>query len=181
LNRRSRLTSVLLDKSVVRETLRALQRLESGQPLPERQFFSFAAIDLLFAREIPASITEQLRHILLQPHIASAAQALLPHLSVLTPGRYCRRWARRLREEGFSPEDALILSHASFGADPALGIFGAEVLLTTDYALKERFERQFPHISGRFKRMTHQLSLPYREATLPDVLRPDELLDLLHG
>jgi hypothetical protein len=98
-------------------------------------------MDLLFAREIPVSITEQLRHILMQPHVASAAQALLPHLGVLTPGRYCKRWARRLREEGFSPEDALILSHASFGMNRTLGIFGASVLLTTDYALKERFER----------------------------------------
>jgi hypothetical protein len=170
-----------LDKSVVREALRATQRLQIGQPLPERQFFSFAAIDRLFALEIAACITEQLRHILLHPPAVSVAQAFLPHLHVLAPGKYCRRWARRLREEGFSPEDALIVSHASFGMDAALGTFGAEVVMTTDYALKARFERQFPQIRLRFERMVRQLGLPYRGARLPALLRPDELLDILEG
>jgi hypothetical protein len=153
--------------------------LQTQQPLPERQFLCFSALDLLFSREIPAYITEPLRHLLIQPHVLPLGRALLPHFRLLTPGKYCRRWARRLREEGFSPEDALMVSHASFGVDAASETFGAQAVLTTDYALKARFERQFPVLSARFERMTRQLEPPYSNATLPNVLRPDELLDLL--
>jgi hypothetical protein len=74
-----------------------------------------------------------------------------------------------------------MVSHASFGVDAAGGTFGAEAILTTDYALKQRFEQQFSLLNGRFERMTCQLRLPYRDAALPAVLRPEELLEFLQG
>ena len=42
------------------------------------------------------------------------AASLLTPLTTLTPGRYLRRWARRLRDFGFSREDSVILAYASF-------------------------------------------------------------------
>lgn len=54
---------------------------------------------------------------------------------------------------------------------------GAGVLLTTDYALKNRYRLNLEHINRRFLRMTRQLKPPYRDATLPTILTPEELLD----
>jgi hypothetical protein len=175
---RSLPTSVLLDKSVVREALRGLQRLLLEQELPPRQELSYAAITALQDQEIAVCITEALHHIL-EPRFSYLAHALLLHPRVLQKGRYLRRWARRLREEGLSPEDALIVSHASFGVDESADTFGTEAVLTTDYALKARYDSQYSLIDRRFKRMTSRLRAPYSDATLPAVLTPEEMLGLL--
>jgi hypothetical protein len=90
-----------------------------------------------------------------------------------------RRWARRLREEGLSPEDAVIVSHGSFGIDELAQTFGAEIILTTDYALKAHYEQRFPRISRRFEQMTRQFQGAYRSAALPRILRPEEVLPTL--
>lgn len=166
---------------MVRETLRAVQRLLDGQRLPDRQFLSFSAVVAVLNQNVPTCITEQLFHILSQPRAFHVAQVLLPQLHVLKAGRYLRRWARRLREEEFSREDAVIVSYASFGIDEQRRELGVEAVLTTDYALKARYERSFPHLSQRFHRMTCQLKPPYRDATLPTVLTPEEILELLLG
>ena len=149
------------------------------QPVPERQLISYAAITAVLAQEIPTYVSEQLLHILLQPHISPVALVFLPRLRILKKGRYLRRWARRLREAGILPEDAMIVSHASFGLDEEAELFGAEVVVTTDYALKARYEQQFPLLSRRFQRMTSQLVEPYQSATLPAILTPEEMLELL--
>lgn len=57
-------------------------------------------------------------------------RSLWPSFRALTPGRYLRRWCRRLTEEGFSHEDALIISYASFGFDEMEKTFGVETVLT---------------------------------------------------
>ena len=175
------LRSNLLDKSVVRETLRAVQRLLFGQPLPDRQFFSFTAVVGVLDQHIPIYITEQLLHILSQPHTFHVPQVLLPRFHVLKAGRYLRRWARRLRKEGFSREDALLVSYASFGVDAERGVSGTEVVLTTDFALKTCYEGHFVYLTQRFERMTWQLQPPYRNATLPTVLTPEETVEALLG
>jgi hypothetical protein len=109
------------------------------------------------------------------------SEVLLPHLRLLKRGRYLRRWGRRLTEEGLSPEDAVIVSHGSFGIDEEMETFGAEVVLTTDLALKTHYERSFARISQRFERMTGQLQIPYRNARLPSILTPEEVLESLVG
>ena len=140
---------------------------------------SNAAITAVLAQGVPTYITEPLLHILLQPHISHVAQAFMPQLRVLKKGRYLRRWARRLREAGIFPEDAMIVSHASFGLDDETESLGAEVVITTDYALKARYEQQYPLLSRRFQRMARRLSEPYRSALLPAILTPEEVLELL--
>lgn len=181
MNTTSRPTSVLLDKSVVREALRAIQRLLNGQPLPERQRLCYLAIVALIDARVPTYITEQIVHIVSQRRISLVAQVLLPHLRVFKRGRYLARWARRLREEGLSREDAVIVSHASFGVDVDRTTFGARVVLTTDYALQSRCERSGTRIRERFTRMTGRLKPPYREASLPIILTPEEVIERLAG
>ena len=150
-----------------------------GLTLPPRQHMAYTAMQALLAEGTRLYITPQLLHILQRPTNLPIASVLLPDLYLLTPGKYLRRWARRLRETGVSREDALVLSYASFGIDEPSETFGAETILTTDAALKTHYETIFNPLTARFQRMTRQLSTPYRGARLPILLTPEGLLDLL--
>jgi hypothetical protein len=77
--------------------------------------------------------------------------------------------------EGFSREDALILSYASFGFHGIEKTFGVEMVLTNDLRMQGRYESSSHRIAARFTRMTRQLREPYRRATLPEVISPEEL------
>jgi hypothetical protein len=170
-----------MDKVELRESLRAVRKLLVGLPLPDRQFLCFATIAVLVDRAIPVYVTEETRQILLRSHIAQVAQVWSPSLRVLAPGRYLRRWARRLREESFGREDGVIVSYGSFGIDVTRETFGAEAILTTDYSLKTRFEQLRPHLTRRFERMTCQLAAPYAMSALPEIVSPEELLERCIG
>jgi hypothetical protein len=124
-------------------------------------------------------ITPELWHLLERPMNASLANPFLPYLCILRPGRYLKRWSRRLTEEGFSHEDALIISYASFGFDVLEKTFGVEMVLTNDLHMKDRYARGFPRIEARFARMIRQLRAPYQQATLPEIMSAEELWTLL--
>jgi hypothetical protein len=179
LNGTSHLTSVLLDKGTVREALRAVVRSEMGLTLPPRQQTAYTAIQALLADGTRLYITPQLLHILQRPANLPIARVLLPELSPLIAGRYLRRWARRLREAGISREDALVVSYASFGVDEQMEIFGVATVLTTDARLKAHYMSIFDQLTRRFRRMTSQLKAPYRDAHLPTLVTPEELVPLL--
>jgi hypothetical protein len=179
LNERFRPTSFLLDKGVLREALRGLVQEELGLPLPGRQREAYDTVRAIIAEAAVAYVTQETYHILTRPQNAVVASTFLPYWWVLRPGKYLKRWARRLREERFSREDALILSNASFGMDEIHQTFGAEVVVTTDKAMKERYEAGFARIEQRFRRMTQRLKEPYCNALLPDVMTPEELLAAL--
>jgi hypothetical protein len=168
-------TSCRLDKSVVRETLRGLVHERLGMTLPPRQSTSLGVVRALIAYGGLLYITPELWHLLERPGNLSIASPLLAYLRVLRPGRYLKRWGRRLTEEGFSHEDALILIYASFGFDVLEKTFGVESVLTNDLRMKDRYTRGFPHIEARFARMSRQLKAPYQQATLPDVISAEEL------
>jgi hypothetical protein len=80
-----------------------------------------------------------------------------------------------LTEEGFSHEDAMILSYASFGFNTLEKTFGVESVITNDLRMKDHYVRAFPRIEARFVRMIRQLKAPYRQTTLPDVVSAEEL------
>lgn len=163
----------------MREALRGIVRAEMRLTLPQRQQMAYTAIQALLTEETRLYVTPQLLHILQRPANFPVASALLPDLHPLAPGRYLRRWARRLRDAGVSRADALILSYASFGVDAPSETFGVEIVLTTDAALKAHYEHIGNSLTTRFRRMTRQLSTPYRDACLPTLLTPEGLLDLL--
>lgn len=168
-------TSCLLDKNVIREALRGLVHEALGRTLPPRQATSLRTVRVLLAYGSLLYITPELWHLLERPATFSVARPLLLYLRRLQAGRYLRRWSRRLAEEGFAREDALILGYASFGFDAIEETFGVEMVLTNDLRMQERYARGFPRIETRFTRMTCQLRQPYREATLPEVVSAEEL------
>lgn len=132
MNRTSLPTSCLLNKSVVREALRGLVHETMDVHLPLRQVTSLEVMRALIAYGSLLYITPELLHLLERPANLPIAGPFLPYLRVLSPGRYLKRWCRRLTEENFSHEDALILSYASFGFDGIEETFGVEVVLTND-------------------------------------------------
>jgi hypothetical protein len=136
---------------------------------------SLAVIRVLIAYGRLLYITPELWHLLERPANLPVAQPFLPYLRRLQPGRYLKRWSRRLIEESFSREDALMLGYASFGYDEIEETFGVEMVVTNDLRMQARYERSFPRIKSRFTRMTRQLREPYREATLPEVVSAEEL------
>ena len=136
-------TSCLLDKNVVREALRGLVRATLGMPLPPRQGTSLGVVHALIAHGGLLYITPELWHLLERPANLPIVSPFLSYLRVLRPGRYLKRWGRRLTEEGFSHEDAMILSYASFGFDALEKTFGVESVLTNDLRMKDRYVPTF--------------------------------------
>jgi hypothetical protein len=167
--------SVLLDKGVVRRVYEARVRLALGQP-PTLQQAEAANVWARFrALAIPLYITAQTEHVL-QRRSPVFATALLTHTRVLRKGRYLRRWARRLRDVSFSPEDAIVLAYGSFGLDFQAQRVGVEAIVTNDQKLATNFTTRFTVIQEHFTNMVGQLVEPYRELTLPRVVATAEML-----
>jgi hypothetical protein len=94
----------------------------------------------------------------------------LNEVLVLRRGHYFQRWARRLREHGFTPEDAKILSYGTFGINPT-GL-GVTTIFTFDQPFISNFENHKETLIRRLKAMTAQLRTPYNEAQLPEMIQP---------
>jgi len=105
-------TTYRLDKNIVRAVFEARVRVQRGQiPLPHQ-----AQAAIVYQALQQAGLT-----IYVTPETVHSAQrrdpliaaSLFTLLTSLTPGRYLRRWARRLRDLGFSREDSVILAYGS--------------------------------------------------------------------
>lgn len=159
----------------MREFLRAVARLAEQIELPPSQATAYQAVQAMISEGV-LYITLETYHILRRPQAYHIANTVLQDFRVLQRGKYLLRWRRRLMDYTFSREDALILSYASFGVDLVSERLGVSVVVTTDRVMRERWERQGDQIKKRFNRMTCQLLLPYRSATLPIVGTPEKVL-----
>lgn len=90
----------------------------------------------------------------------------------MTPTRYNKRWTRRLREYGFSAEDAKVLSLATFGSDEANTILSVNFVATFDQPLLNNWEIHQSAIQSRLNAMKSDIAAPYNQAMLPQVTRP---------
>ncbi|MGE0822511.1 MAG: hypothetical protein AB7G75_22335 [Candidatus Binatia bacterium] len=167
--------SVLLDKGVVRRVYEARVRFALNQPPTLTQAEATNIWFHLRARNTLLYITEQTAHILERrpPVFAAALQA---QTLTLQKGRYLRRWARRLRDEGFSPEDAIVLAYGSFGVDLQAQRVGVEFVITHDLRLVTNFTNRFAAIRSRFEQMVLQLPEPYQRLTFPGVMATTAIL-----
>jgi hypothetical protein len=171
-------TTFLLDKGIVRRVFESVIRLAANRPPTEDQLQAVSVYQALLVTGKKVCVT---------PESANSARrrderiatTLLNPLVVLVPGRYLRRWARRLRQHGVTREDAVIVAYASFGLDSAARELGAEVLVTLDGGLITRYRDVEGTLSVRFRRMVSHLLPPMRHATLPKLLSPLETLGLL--
>jgi hypothetical protein len=103
-------------------------------------------------------------------------RVFLATVEPMASGRYLKRWARRLREHDFTREDAVVLALATFGTDEAGDVLGVNNLITFDQPFINNFRNHERVLRTRLAAMTHQLPVPYRDAALPAVLRPEDWL-----
>jgi len=166
----------LLDKSVARRTLEGLARVRRSQPLYPEQV---GCLTLLYAGardRFTAYITPQSLHIMERLSARDEVCDFLAEVEVIQVTRYTRRWARRLREHGFTREDAVILSLSTFGTDLAGVILGVDAVITLDLPLINNFHTHKTALNRRLRAMTRQLPTPFRHASLPELWQPTRAL-----
>jgi hypothetical protein len=163
--------SYLLDKSVARRIIEALHHLDNLSYEEELVLELWRHLQDEQARLfIPTGVVNILQRFahLLEVHTFLAA------VEPLESGRYLKRWARRLRRYNFTREDALVLALATYGTDMDGDIMGVDWLITLDRPFIQNFETRRAELQIRLRAMTAQLQAPYRHATLPKVLHPEE-------
>jgi hypothetical protein len=153
-------------------------RAALGTPPTPLQSEAANVYALLRGRGIQLCITEQTAHILeLRPPVFAAA--LLSQTLTLRKARYLRRWARRLRDFVFSPEDAVIIAYGSFGLDSQTGQAGVDAIITNDNHMAINYRTRYEEINERFKAMVNGLAKPYHELKLPHIVTATEALAAL--
>lgn len=121
-------------------------------------------------------ITPETANILSRRSNIRGVYLFLNEVEVMQRGRYFTRWARRLREHGFTREDAKVLSYGTFGLGPTGTELGATIVITFDQPFINNFERHREELTGRLKAMTVQLRAPYHDATMPNMATPEQVL-----
>jgi len=169
----------LLDKNVARKTVVGIGRVERGRvPRPEE----ILCLLLLRAAEqgrFTAYITPETFNILQRMRHRPEVPPFLIQVEVMQAGRYFKRWARRLREHGFTREDTNVLALGTFGYDPIRKILGTSAIVTLDYPFINNYEEHRPALTRRLSAMTRQLTPPFRDAALPGLWTPAEALAAL--
>lgn len=166
----------LLDKNVVRRTIEGIAQAQRGERVrPDRA----ACLVLLHAaaqHQFKAFITPQSLHVLEQMVGHPEVQNFLDEVDVIQVSRYARRWARRLREHGFTREDAVVLCLGTFGTDLSGSILGVDAVVTLDLAFINHFYVQHEVLTRRLRAMTQQLTIPFRNALLPELWQVSQAL-----
>lgn len=169
----------LLDKNIVRNALRAMVELELGQPPTAADLPPLEILRLARESRVRGVISPELENILRRRVNLPAVRVALAVLSVFRPTRYFKRWASRLRGEGFTREDAKVLALGTFGTDDVQSRFGADAVVTGDLHLIHNYTQRHSLIQQRLKAMAAQLKKPYCEAELPAVITPVEAVESL--
>ncbi len=166
----------LLDKNVVRRTIEGIARVQRSQSLRSDQAVCVALLHACAQDRFVAYITPQSLHILERLTARNEVRDFLDEVDVIQVGRYVRRWARRLREHGFTREDAVVLSLGTFGTDVDGGILGVGAVITLDLPLTNNFYHHRSTLEKRLRAMTQQLRVPYHRAALPELWQPGKAL-----
>ena len=167
--------SVLFDKGVIRRVYERRVRLALGMPPMPAHVEAANVYAQLCTPSRRLYITAQTAHILSRRPPLFAAP-FLAQTSSLQKGRYLRRWARRLRELTFAPEDAIVVAYGSFGIDGRVPSIGVEAIVTNDLKLASHFHAHHVEIAHRFHDMIAQLPAPYTALTLPAVVTTASIL-----
>lgn len=170
------ITTFLLDKSVIRIFLQSVVRIAVNLPLTVDQIVASRVFQLTTVLMGNSYITRETYNILTKNQNKAITEVILPMLKILDRGKYLKRWARRLTDFNFTYEDAKIISYSSFGINLINQKLGTDVIITNDQKLIDRYNLNFNDIENRFTRMVVSLAPPYQNASLPNILTPEELL-----
>jgi len=171
-------THLLLDKNVVRRYFEGVSALARGLTLTEEEQQAILVVHLAHRKGQRLFLPVEAFH-LLQAHRHQIAPAetlmFLKRVDVLYPGRYFKRWARRLREKTFTREDAKVLALGTFGTDEAGQILGVHMIVTYDRPMRRKWKQERGEIAERLLEMTRDLQAPFAQARLPDVRLPEDV------
>lgn len=171
----------LLDKNVARKTIVGIGRVARGMVPRLEEVFCLLLLRAAEQGQFAAYIAPETFNILQRMRHQVEVPPFLTQVKVIQAGRYFKRWARRLREHGFTREDANVLALGTFGYDPIHKILGASAIVTLDHHFINSYEQHRPTLARRLPAMTRQLTLPFRDAALPELWTPAEALATLRG
>ena len=168
------MTTVLLDKGVIRSAYERQVRLIRGLVPTYAQDISTIVLAKILMGNFQGYVTKETYHALMS-RSTTIGSALLSGIRVLEKGKYLRRWARRLRDFGFTREDAIILSNGIFGVDTTTRTLGVSIIVTTDLRMIENYRRRFDVINTKLSDMKENLSTPYCYVELPKITSITEM------
>lgn len=167
----------LLDKVIARRVVEGLLKLAERHDLSDAELFALDLYHRASVQDIELfvvpSTAQVLRRLEDLPRYGVIIRLFCARTQVALPARYFARWSRRLRDFGFTPEDAAVLALATFGTNERGAILGMGSVATFDQAMIQNWAIQYTAIRERLTAMQQDLPGPYRDAPLPQVLRPE--------
>jgi len=167
----------LLDKGTARRMLEGLLNLAQGRELTPAEL---SAVDLFAQADgrmlrlfIVPPTANVLRKLARLPRYTGIVELFIARVEIAQPTRYFKRWARRLRDHGFTREDAAVLALGTFGTDDSGSILGMHALVTHDQAMLNHWSVQQPVIRASLAAMQRDIPEPYCLTRLPQALHPD--------
>jgi len=172
----------LLDKVTARHIMQGLLKLTEGRDPTDAELFAIDLYSRASAQGISLFLLPQTEKVLQRlaklPHFAELIRSFLARTEVAQPTRYFKRWARRLRDYGFTKEDAEVLALATFSTNKDADILGMHAVATFDQPMINQWTAQQEAIQIRLESMQRNLTVPYSHARLPKVQRPEDIVGL---
>lgn len=169
----------LLDKVTARHIVQGLLKLAENRNLTREEIAALDLFSLAHPQEMQLFIVPQTAGVLDRlaqlPHYATIIQLFLGRVDVIVPARYFKRWTRRLRDYGFTKEDAAVLALGSFGTNEAKNILGVNIVATFDQPMINQWSVKQSAILERLAAIRDNVPDPYNQAELPQVLRPEQI------
>ena len=169
----------LLDKVTARHIMEGMLKLVEGRTVTSTELFALYFYQRGRSDGITLFILPQTHNLLKRLEHLSRYVLLIRHFlastQVAQPARYFKRWARRLREYGFTKEDAEVLALATFGTTLNGDVLGMHVIATFDQPMINQWDAHQTAIRERLSNMQRSLEVPYNSASLPTVEHPERI------
>jgi hypothetical protein len=111
--RSSQQPTYLLDKNVIRRAIAGIAKAELGRPLTREEDDCLSLLHEARTGKLRLFISIEAFNILQRLSERVEVQVFLASTEIMQVGRYFKRWARRLREHGFTSEDAKMTAQLS--------------------------------------------------------------------
>lgn len=168
-----------LDKVTARHIMEGMLKLVEERTVTSTELFALYFYQGARSGKIALFILPQTHNLLKRlehlPRYVVIIQHFLEATQVLYPTQYFKRWARRLREYGFTKEDAEVLALATFGTTSSGDILGMHIIATCDQPMINRWTAQRTEIQRRLLNMQQHLGYPYCHVSLPIVEHPERI------